>query len=438
MIRQTPVNKWYCQTRNWFGEVPEPTVSYLIRGSGKVGNGLFVSVHDGIPTGPFKTHEEALTMSIYNSHNGGVATVAKCVLQGDGVWIYRSLVGIDHKGELETLVERMVEADRFLVECGMEKAVDPNNPDGLEVYVLRLEGDWEETFGPVGDEYVDHYTDFIESMGWVSDSEVEVRQSFEQAGFWFPPTAREAIPQAGVESFNRSMEIGNDVKSQLITGGLQITPTLSLQDTGTIRVLNQNSTSLMPQSFAKQSRDVAQRMYAAVVAGVEQGLSLDQIVDDIVKELPGEVDKRQKRWTKVAAHSVIGRARSYSQLASYLEAGITEMLYDAVIDEVTTPTCMFLHGKVIETQAAYTYHKQVIEGGEDMVESFPWVQVRSNKAEGTRLYVNKGGVPVPIASASPGGEMTWAEGMNMKTATGIGIHPPSHARCRSTTRVRIR
>jgi len=440
MIRQTKIDGvWYALIPGWFGEVPEQILPYVIRGSGSVGDGSYMVEKSGEHYGPYSDGDDAAIQAIWLTKDDGEAVISQCLLRGDNVKLYRALSRVDHRGELESLVDRMVNCEEYLINLGyIEKAIDPNTPEGLETYVVKLNDDWDETLDPIEEEYVEFYSTFIEEGDWEDMTEEEVERAFGQAGMWIPPRTAEAIVQMSQQGFDRSIEISEDIRKGQVDEGLEISTSLSLEDTNTVRLLNQNAAKLMPESFRKWSADIADKMWNSLVKGVEQGLPLSEITDEIVKQLPDGVHKRQKQWTSVAAHSAIGRARSFSLLSSYRDGGLREIIYRSVLDEVTTPTCVFLDGKVIEVEQAFNYHKDSLESDKgDLIEDFPWVQIKKPAKEGTLLVVTKGGEDIVLAQELPGGEMEWTDNMSMREATALGVHPPTHPRCRSTTVSRL-
>jgi hypothetical protein len=141
------------------------------------------------------------------------------------------------------------------------------------------------------------------------------------------------------------------------------------------------------------------------------------------------------------AGEFMGRGRSLAQLSAYAEAAITQYRIVAVLDEVTTPICRFLDGKVFSVSRGLALFNEVEAQPDRITELNPWIRDTRDQASGRRaLTVDRGGERVAIADVvrsgvgtrDDRGEFGRAMGEHELSELGIGF-PPFHARCRSIT-----
>lgn len=144
------------------------------------------------------------------------------------------------------------------------------------------------------------------------------------------------------------------------------------------------------------------------------------------------VDREPGYWEMVGA-SFTTRARSWSQLSAYAEAGIERYRVVAVLDEATTPQCRFLNGREF-TVARGLETFRAVDRERDPARiraANPWLRVQRQNDE-ERLWVERPEGKVEVARAATiGGLFTPSEGVDL-AGLGLGF-PPYHAHCRSTT-----
>ncbi|HEU4403753.1 MAG TPA: hypothetical protein VFS43_00435 [Polyangiaceae bacterium] len=130
-------------------------------------------------------------------------------------------------------------------------------------------------------------------------------------------------------------------------------------------------------------------------------------------------------------------------MSTYAEAGIERYVLRAVLDEVTTPPCRFLDGKVFAVRDALARFDRLerAEGPEAALDLRPWLREGPDpEGGGRRLYVRQGGERVTVArvvrsgagARDDRGAFTADPGERMLSGFGLDL-PPFHANCRTTT-----
>lgn len=97
--------------------------------------------------------------------------------------------------------------------------------------------------------------------------------------------------------------------------------------------------------LTRDGRDIVRR-------GLAQGLGRDEIGRDLRQQLPGMWQKYGQSYARLNAGMAMSRARSYSEIASYQDAGIESYEIVSVIDERTTDICRALDGQIISVGRA--------------------------------------------------------------------------------------
>jgi hypothetical protein len=122
----------------------------------------------------------------------------------------------------------------------------------------------------------------------------------------------------------------------------------------------------------------SERMRGIVAEGIEQGLSPDDIGRNVGRGLTGHVSRWGDSYYDVVASAVTSRSRSYSLLGSFRDAGIERYVIEAVLDEVTTDHCRFMHGQTLEVGAGLQRYAaaDALRDPTDINYEMPWMERR--------------------------------------------------------------
>lgn len=190
------------------------------------------------------------------------------------------------------------------------------------------------------------------------------------------------------------------------------------------------------ESFGAEARRI-------VAAGLEQGLGRDDIATDLEQAARDALIERAPFYWEVVASSFIGRGRSFAQMSSYAEAGVTRYLIEAVLDERTTEICRYLHGKVFELGEALRRFEAIenLEQPEDIKRELPWVRESRDPETGAKLlYVDRGSGRTTLAEVVRSGfgrrddRGEFSRELSTREMMDLGVSfPPYHGLCRTTT-----
>lgn len=180
-----------------------------------------------------------------------------------------------------------------------------------------------------------------------------------------------------------------------------------------------------------------------VSEGLDAGLGRDDISGSLQAAAQDAFVYRSSFYWDVVAGAFIGNGRTYAQLSSYAEAGITRYLIEAVLDERTTEICRYLHGKIFEVRDALRRFDALerLELPEEVKQAQPWVRESTDTTTGNRvLFVERGGVRTPLVEVTRSGfgniDDRGEHGRDVSNRglmdLGVGF-PPYHGLCRTTT-----
>jgi SPP1 gp7 family putative phage head morphogenesis protein len=141
--------------------------------------------------------------------------------------------------------------------------------------------------------------------------------------------------------------------------------------------------------YGRQRAGLSKTARGIVSDGLKKGESRKQIVDRLDATLTAKGVKRSRWYWDTVANNISNRSRSYASLVSYKEHGIQRYIFDAVLDEVTTPQCRFLHGRSFEVELAVTKYKEVEDSSkfDAVVDIQPWIRSGKNAEGQEQIYI---------------------------------------------------
>lgn len=136
---------------------------------------------------------------------------------------------------------------------------------------------------------------------------------------------------------------------------------------------------------------------------MSQGLGFRETEDEMKKAL-GQTykDKSDSYWFLMGSVGV-QRARSFSKLSAFEDAGVTEYEIFAVLDNRTTPQCRYMNGRIFKVSNGQSIRNQTeaAKNPEGVREVYPWIRYSTSRAAKglDALYVNQPGGRVYLPSS---------------------------------------
>jgi SPP1 gp7 family putative phage head morphogenesis protein len=138
--------------------------------------------------------------------------------------------------------------------------------------------------------------------------------------------------------------------------------------------------------IADQYRDDA----AGVIAdGAAKGLSDKQVARELAHRVENAAVNQSEPYYRTVANAAMQRARTWSSLQSFREAGIRGYTYVSVLDERTSDICRFLHGREYVVDDAIDLMQRTEDEAardpEAIASTEPYMRVRRDKETGEQF-----------------------------------------------------
>lgn len=260
--------------------------------------------------------------------------------------------------------------------------------------------------------------------------------------------ARQALDGVADQILPRVDQIFEVEAKNVVTGaraatvrrfGLHIAASTTETDDRIAAFVRESEANFIRDQYGSRRDELGQRARDIVAAGLEQGLGRDDIAADLAAQLATVVSRSKPYWETVAM-SFANRGRTYTQLAAFNEADIERFRFEAVLDEVTSHVCRFMHGREFSVERAVQRFDEVdqVRDPEAISDLQPWMQVGAD-GDNRILFYERGGrrhvvahVDEPaIGRADQVGRYSHALSNDELETAGVTM-PPLHGRCRST------
>lgn len=123
-----------------------------------------------------------------------------------------------------------------------------------------------------------------------------------------------------------------------------VSPNLSQRDLVAERLVRENASNFVRDEFGRRVDHLSELAREVVARGLEEGLGRDAIAANIGNAMGSRLVRSESYWNVVAG-SYVTRARTYSSLLTFEDAGAQTYTFEAILDEVTTDICRFMHGQ---------------------------------------------------------------------------------------------
>lgn len=179
-----------------------------------------------------------------------------------------------------------------------------------------------------------------------------------------------------------------------------------------------------------------------VSEGVAAGLGRQEIGQKLHALFSGlENGRTNKAYFETVAGSFINRSRTFASVAAFQQAGVAFYVWESILDEVTTDTCRFFHGKRFPVNGAMAKIEQVgsAKSPDDVKQLQPWVREGLDGEGNKVIFAGKGSEKEVLATIKESGVGTadkigeYVSKLNDAQLVDRGFSlPPIHGMCRST------
>ena len=224
--------------------------------------------------------------------------------------------------------------------------------------------------------------------------------------------------------------------------GLAIGADFNALDRRIVKHLVKSQANFVRNEYGKRVDGLGEQARRIVAEGLDAGLGRDDIATELERAAKKALVQRSAFYWEVVAGSFIANGRSYANISSFAEAGIERYVIEATLDESTTETCRFLHGKAFSVGGALRRfdRMEALDKPEDIKSEQPWVREATDAETGRKvLYVTKGDTRIPITEVMRSAVGTkddvgeFARGKGERELMDLGLSfPPYHGLCRTT------
>lgn len=338
------------------------------------------------------------------------------------------------------LFDRAIEAaEDVLAELGVpvEKArLDPLNPDDFVLLSKKLGRAFEAAAAGAEAHAVKKAIQALD-VDWSRMNARQKKVVFSEAGRLLQEAAAKVGPRIEKIAKRTARVLYEDTRDSVVQRyGFDIQPSLSDHDERTVDWLRKSQSAFVRDAFGRRAVRFSQRARDVVAEGLSQGLGDREIADELAKQLSGL--GRSKDYWEVVANVFSNRARTYSALSSYEEAGITHYVWLSMMDEATSVQCRFMHNRsfLVERSMKVIRQVQELDDPELIVTTQPWMRLGTDsRGRQVLFYETKTSTRAiarvdvsALGRADDPGKFT---SLTRSLPAGITM-PPAHARCRST------
>ncbi len=338
------------------------------------------------------------------------------------------------------LFDRAIDAaEDVLAELGVpiEKAgLDPLNPDDFVLISQKLGRAFEAASRGAEAQAVKKAIQTLD-VDWSRMTPRQKKLVFGEAGRLLQAAAEKVAPRIEKIVKRSARVIYEDARDSVVQRhGFAIQPSLSDHDERAVDWLRKSQGAFVRDAFGRRAIRFSQRARDVVADGLAKGLGDREIAAELATRLSG-LGRSTDYW-QVVANVFSNRARTYSALSSYEEAGISHYVWLSMMDEATSVQCRFMHQRRFPVGRAMKVIRQVqeLDDPEDIVTAQPWLrlgadsrgqqvlfyQTKTSKREIARVDESA------LGRADDPGKFT---SLTRSLPAGITM-PPAHARCRST------
>lgn len=221
---------------------------------------------------------------------------------------------------------------------------------------------------------------------------------------------------------------------------LSISSSLSLGDERLASWAASSQSLFVRDRFGVRADAISVNARRIVAEGLDSGYGRDEIASRLGGLVNQGLGGGPSYWNIVSG-AFVGRTRSAINVSAFGEAGVAKFRVDAVLDEVTSEVCRFLHGREYSVKRAGSQiaAAQAAKNPEDIRSLMPWVNKGKGDENEDILYYGSAADPQRVATIDSFGEGEkdtvgeYSGTMSDAELEAAGITtPPFHTNCRTT------
>ena len=325
----------------------------------------------------------------------------------------------------------------------VEKRIDPNTPEGFLKIVDRVSRGLRGVTADREKEAVERAIASLD-VDWpnlTAADRAQVVRAANQALRGLPevvmPEIRETL-RVEAESI-----IGETRRRSARAFDLAIETAPGALDERVVAFAAESQGNFITDEYGRRERRLSEEARELVAGWLAEGQGRDAISSQLAHHYATSSLRRSRFYWDIIAATFVNRARSWGQVSAYRDAGISRYRIVAVLDEVTTDICRFLHGRTFSVARAIEQFDEVerLRDPTRIKETTPWLAVRRDD-RGRRVIVVPGDPPLRAAIVTESAELsgrkdavgTFEKPASTKALQAAGVGPPPfHGLCRSTT-----
>lgn len=328
----------------------------------------------------------------------------------------------------------------FLVD--VRKVLDPLDPGDFLVIIKRLQDALLGLTGPAEAAAMARALDVLD-IDWTTATAEKQEAVMRAANRALQNTPKAVLPAIQATFKGAYTRVAGGAKtSAKATFGLDVSASLSVTDKKVAAHAAKAQAHYVRDEYGVRADKASELARKVVAEGLKNGLGRVEIGGEIEAALVKMNVNRSRAYYNMVSSVYAGRARQFGSLRAYEDAGIDTYVFEAVLDQVTSLQCRFMHGREFSVKSDLKRYKQVAASSdpEDVRFVQPWVNVGKDENGVEYLYTkNRDGSRDRIADVVDNavGELddtgSFATKLSSAQLQAKGCTcPPLHGNCRST------
>ncbi len=331
---------------------------------------------------------------------------------------------------------------REVFRVDVAKVLDPLDPGDFLRIVYRLQKTLLGLTGPAEAVAMAAALDALD-IDWTTASAEKAEAVMRAANKALAHTPDKVLPSIQkVLNASYSTITSGTIKKTAERFSLDVSSSLTVQDKKVAAHAAKSQGHYVRDEYGKRADAASKKARDIVAKGLKDGLGRVEIGGQLEAAMATMNANRSRAYYNMVSSVYAGRARQYGSLRSYDDAGFDLYTFEAVLDEVTTLQCRFMHGRSFKVKADLDRYKKVAaaKDPEDVRFIQPWLNVGKDASGNEVLYLKKpDGTRDELATVDEDarGELDEVGAFSSKLtdaqlqAKGCTC-PPLHGNCRST------